>query len=73
MLVNVEQFLSCSIWERSVEGLDRVRLLRYKAHLAWREKWCGVDPRLASNGRNLDPLRSSPIFEQLANCSLRQA
>ena len=38
MLGNVEQFLSCSFWVGSVEGLDRVRLLSYKADLTGREK-----------------------------------
>ena len=33
-LVKVEQFLSCSIWKSSVEGLDRVRLTRSKAQPA---------------------------------------
>ena len=50
MFARVEQFVSCSFWVSSLEGLNRVLLLRYKAHLTGREKWCGVDPRLASNG-----------------------
>ena len=62
VFAKVEQLLSCSMWVGSVEGLDRVRLLRREAHLTGREEWRGVDPQRASNGRNLDALRSSTHF-----------